>query len=326
MAALSVIGFLSGILGIVQFTHDNLPKQDKVGSKIGITVGLDVDNGLHNAGGSLPDVRLYNKAGGFLGITVDPGKVRSGEFGDITVEHNLALEQQATYALITANNDAICIAYAAIIWPSGDEYALVGDWGRTCGGCFWIDGNNDVPETAFQVHWPEFADQDSNPVPDNSDDKQDRIDHLCTAGLPFKFHRYPDTNPNKITYWVPVTPRSSSDDRASTTETARGISNRTRSSGFHSKRHYHHHSRTRLTNIRALCKSSTAFGPDLLNVQSGTFCRMTDRTTWPACDGADVLNNCFNLDINQLVLHGVTTRDDPYKKVIDWTGEVKHAM
>jgi hypothetical protein len=59
-----------------------------------------------------------------LGIRADDGVVRSGEFRDLTISHFYSSPQQATYTLFSANDDAVCIAYAAIAWPSGEKIRL----------------------------------------------------------------------------------------------------------------------------------------------------------------------------------------------------------
>ena len=135
------IGVISGVLGIIQFGADNFPVPDKVGSTVRVAVGLDFSGGLREAGGDLPDVRLWNEAGEFLGKTTDPGKVGTGGYRDITVDHKHDSTQQATYTLFSANNDAICIAYTSITWPSGDEYAWIGDWGRKCGATWYYSNH-----------------------------------------------------------------------------------------------------------------------------------------------------------------------------------------
>jgi hypothetical protein len=343
-AVIEAIGLISGVLGIIQFGIDNLPEKDSVGSKVRVTVGLDVSGGLSNAGGDLPDIRLFNEAGDFLGITADPGKVDSGGFGDITIDHDKNSANQAAYALFSANDDAICIAYASITWPSGDQYAWVGDWGRQCGGswyysnqyigasgvkpdCLWIDGNGDQPQTGFQVHWPEFANKGDSTLPESPDGKADRTNYLCTAGWPFQMYTEPD--PRGITYKLPDTKRS-------VAERAYGPSKRPVSARF--QQQYARSNGTQPNSntpasmvamlvvgdspehsAEGLCTSATSYGPDFFNILTGTFCRMSDKTTWPVCDGVATTDNCFNKDLNQLVIHGVTARDEPYRKVVDWT-------
>lgn len=130
MVVINVIGVLSGIMGIVQFGKDNFGSTDSKGSTVRIQVGLDSDRGLSNSGGDLPDVRLFNEGGEFLGLHVDPGSIEDGTASDIKVEQSA--EQQAMYGLFTANNNAICIAYISIVWPDDQKYGWVGDIGKKC--------------------------------------------------------------------------------------------------------------------------------------------------------------------------------------------------
>ncbi|RYO97129.1 hypothetical protein DL765_011298 [Monosporascus sp. GIB2] len=335
------IGVISGVLGIIQFGIDNFAEPERVGSTVRIAVGLDYDGGLSNAGGDLPDVRLFNEAGDFLGMVADPGTVDSGGFVDITVNHNGDSTQQATYALLSANDNAICIAYAAITWPGGEEYSWIGDWGRQCGGtwyysnyfisgtdrkpdCIWIDANNDQPQTGFQIHWPEFSKEDSG-FPEDPAEQAARLDYLCNAGPPFKMYNYPETDPRAITYWILGNKRSEG-----ATATSYGPSKYPVSARFQGNRrsngtYYEGLSFRNLViddNVehtgRDLCESPTSLGPDFINLADGTFCRMSDKTLWPVCN-EQILDNCFNTDVRQLIVGGVSTRDTPYENVIDWT-------
>lgn len=48
-------------------------------------------------------------------MKADPGKIKDGNQGEIKVPHYVKDSgQQATYALFSANNDAICVAYLTI--------------------------------------------------------------------------------------------------------------------------------------------------------------------------------------------------------------------
>lgn len=60
-AAIQVIGVVSGILGIAQFGIDNFGAHDTGGSVVRFQVGLDSDGGLSNAGGDIPEIRLFNE-------------------------------------------------------------------------------------------------------------------------------------------------------------------------------------------------------------------------------------------------------------------------
>ena len=145
------IGVISGVLGILQFGIDSFPKSDPVGSTVRIAVGLDSPGGLDQAGGDFPDVQLFNEAGKYLGEIADDSTIENGGIKDVLVRHDGDSTQQATYSLFTARQDAICIAYATITWPSGDQYAWTGDWGRQCGATWYfsnlfISGSDRKPD------------------------------------------------------------------------------------------------------------------------------------------------------------------------------------
>lgn len=127
-----VIGVISGILGIAQFGMDKFAAPDSSGSVVRFQVALDSDGGLSNAGGDIPDIRLFNEVGEFLGGRYDPGFVEDGTTSsDVRVKQKS--EHQATYALFSANDNAVCLAYISIIWPDEQKYGWLGSWGRQCG-------------------------------------------------------------------------------------------------------------------------------------------------------------------------------------------------
>ncbi|KAI1146705.1 hypothetical protein F4825DRAFT_466329 [Nemania diffusa] len=351
-AVVDIIAFLGGFLSIVDFAKDNVPDQKAVGSTVRVTVGLDTHGGLNNAGGDLPDIRLFNEGGGFLGMVADPGKVKTGSFEDITIKHDDGSGQQATYALFSANNDAICIAYTSITWPSGDHYAWVGDWGHKCGGawyysnvylagsgikpdCFWIDANNDTPQTGFQIHWTEFVRNDGDKIPTSPDDQNSLIDYICNSGVPFRMHNYPDKDPHSIYFYPPTNPsRSLPEKRMPDTRTSYGPPKHSLSARFRSSQDHPESNQTTISqrmkgslvigddarhSAEELCASDTSSGPDFLNKRGGVFCRMSDKTIWPACNELATNDNCFNNDLRQLVINGVASRDEPYTNIIDWT-------
>ncbi|KAI1464084.1 uncharacterized protein F4812DRAFT_444512 [Daldinia caldariorum] len=351
MSFIEAIGVLSGVLGILQFGIDHFPKDDGPKSTIRITVGLDTPNGLHNAGGDLPDVRLWNEAGKFIGMHADPGHVADGGFGDIEISHEDDTNQQPAYALFSANNDAICIAHATVTFPGNERYTWVGDWGRQCGGswyysniyvdssnrkvdCLWIDGDNDQPQSGFQVHWPEFVRKDGEELPAEGDGMADKVDYLCNSGPPFKMYKYDDVkDPSSITYWVLDNKRSEDEGRDRKTATAYGPSKNPTSAKF--SRQLARNStvpampkgqanRLVVSNneqhtAEELCGSATSYGPDFLDLKNEKFCRMSDKTLWPICSSSQEAEGCFNAELKQLKVNDVYARDTPYDNIVDWT-------
>lgn len=123
----AVIGVVSGLMTIFTFLSDNFSYEDELtGSQttMRIVAGLDGTEGLSNAGGDYPDVRLFGENGEFLGAEYDPGYVEDGTHYDVTIQQTS--EQQPTYALFTGNTDAICIAY--IFLPLGLTASSMAGW------------------------------------------------------------------------------------------------------------------------------------------------------------------------------------------------------
>lgn len=80
-AVATALGIISSLFGIGSTTYSLVSLQEKAFGEGGdnraaikIFVGLDV-NGLSGAGGDLPDARLFNMGGQFLGMVADPGNV-----------------------------------------------------------------------------------------------------------------------------------------------------------------------------------------------------------------------------------------------------------
>ncbi|KAK4457041.1 hypothetical protein QBC42DRAFT_279985 [Cladorrhinum samala] len=351
---INVISVVARVLGIVQFGMDNFAPPESVGSTVKIQVGLDFEGGLNNAGGDLPDIRLFNEAGKFLGMAADPGGVGDGATGEVKVDHIGDSGQQAAYALFSANNNAICIASASITWPNGDNYGWVGDWGQACGGswfysnvfikgsgykpnCLWIDGNGDQPQTGFQVHWPEFVQRSEGQL------DQIDVDYYCNSGPPFKM--YTDPEPSSITYWV-----LSNGEKKRDTTTTEGLDGYSPTqSGLHARRQLQRRQAAdnsstsapflslsqRLSDLLVfddatdhsaieLCASETSLGPDFASTTEELFCRMSDKTLWPFC-GSTYVDDCFDVNLQQLVVGGKVTRDRKYTKVMNWGGSGKGA-
>jgi hypothetical protein len=129
-AIVNVLGVIAGVLGIYGFAQTNFGARDEKGATIRVQVALESPETVTEAGGDLPDARLFNLNGEFLGLTVDPGDVDGGEFQEFTVD---IPNQQPAYTLFSANDDAICIALVTIVWPDDQKYAWTGGFARLCG-------------------------------------------------------------------------------------------------------------------------------------------------------------------------------------------------
>ena len=133
--AVSSIGAVGLVLTVFNFLATSIPSVGfywpAVTSVMRVAVALNSFDGM-NADGDAPDVRLWTENGHFTGITSDPGHIPEGAFKDIGITHTGYNTQQPAYALLSANNNAICVAYAQQTWPDGQTRAWLGNWGRTC--------------------------------------------------------------------------------------------------------------------------------------------------------------------------------------------------
>ena len=187
--------------------------------------------------------------------------------------------------------------------------------------CLWIDANGDQPQTGFQVHFPEFITDPSSPeLPAGKD-----INYFCNRGPPFQLRTDPD--PKDVTYWLldGQTKRS--------IDSPHGLNGRDhpRRFGQKSQRRQQPYIDPHLNKLivsndteqctTKLCTSETSRGPDFANIADDTFCRMSDKSLWPICSPTGAEDNCFSLDLQQLIIGGKMARDSPYDQVVDWTLE-----
>ncbi|KAI9785425.1 MAG: hypothetical protein M1816_000440 [Peltula sp. TS41687] len=328
----NIIGLIGTMIGVIRLIEDKVNlAHNKGGSVVRFHVGLDTDMGLglSNAGGDIPDVRLYNEVGDFIGGRYDPGHIDDGTTGhDVRVQQNVA--QQATYGLFTANEDAICLAYMTMVWPDEQKFGWMGDWGKECGAtwyysnivlsgqvkptCMWIDRNHDQPVTAFQVHFPEFVATENTPAHDK--------EYYCNNAPVFNL--YYSHEPNKISVWTPT------EEKAKAKRDAAGNGTfpaRRRQLSGPSEVVYSNDTRLVISkdanqSAVELCSHPASLGPDFANVAEGQFCQMATKTLFPVCSSSDrVKDNCFNIDTRKLVIGGISTRDVDYPRVIDWTAD-----
>ncbi|KAL4803347.1 hypothetical protein BDV18DRAFT_162912 [Aspergillus unguis] len=322
MSAVDAIGVISGLLTIVSFAKDNFVDDSDPGTTIKVAVGLDGPSGTENAGGDLPDVRVWNDFGDFKGMTADPGHVDDGTVGTVEVDH----DQQGVYSLFSANNDAICIAWVTTTWndaAGGNKYAVSGDYGEACGGtwyesnmwtntdqsykpkCFWIDGNGDQPNTGFQVRWPRYG-------ADQFDDGTTDPAAFCND---IDFGLRTEDDPSYINFWTSSKKRDVNERRA------RARTDRAKRAPWTVDElvisEDNNHSATRL------CSSATSMGPDFVHLGENLFCDMDSKTSYPLCggntNGTATSQSCFDLDSKTLYTGGHVKRENPYARVRDWT-------
>ncbi|KAI0116298.1 hypothetical protein GGR51DRAFT_574634 [Nemania sp. FL0031] len=337
-----IISIIGLIINLSQVAKQNFPPKVKAKTMVRVLVGLDTQGGLSNSGGDVPTVSIFSEAGKRVGKYKMGKKVVSGEYTDMFFDHT---HTQPTYALFAARDDAICVAAAFITWIDGFQFAWMGDWGAKCGApwyysnvyippsgikprCLWIDANNEAFKTGFQIHWPEFSRSPDEPFPDTPEAKEQLAHYLCTAGPPFTMYEHPNVHPKDIQYWVPQGANGTGAGNGAIEKTHLPRKRTKRAEDRHetSKRATESFMRMNLVvsdteqhSAEELCNSPTSAGPDFFNTLTGTFCRMSDKTVWPACNSTELTDNCFNKDLNLLVVNGIAARSEVYSNVIDWT-------
>lgn len=134
---INTLGVIAGALGIFGFMQNQVDRAGKDDLVFSFKIGLDGAHGpgtppLTEAGGNLPDIRVFDNQGNFLGMaTNDRNKCESGEDNCLAKVPG-PIKQQPSYALFTANDDALCVAWASVTYPGGDKYGWVGNWAKEC--------------------------------------------------------------------------------------------------------------------------------------------------------------------------------------------------
>ena len=111
------------LIGFLQSKIPSKPNQYRTKVRV---VGLDRAGGLNNAGGGVPDIRVWNENGEFMGAKYDPGYIGSGQLKDVVIK--LSKTNQPTYVLFAPNDDAVCISYITQSWADGQNYGWIGNW------------------------------------------------------------------------------------------------------------------------------------------------------------------------------------------------------
>ncbi|KAI9373763.1 hypothetical protein BJX61DRAFT_541431 [Aspergillus egyptiacus] len=331
----SVVGTLITALGFIDANMPEGPDQ----TKIQYVIANDGANGaLSNAGGDLPDVRLFDETGEFLGAKYDPGKCEEG-YTTCTTEVNT--QEAVTYTLFTGNDDAICIAWTGIAWAGGQKkYGFhPGNWAYSCDQytdlnsgswyyagqavpgienvddvkCAWLDKDGNQPTTAFQVHWPEF-DGDKAPI--------ESLDYYCGERPPVEF--YTSDDPNTIWRWtqsrrrdnsqlldnstaieVPEAPERESKTHPASARRKQRLGNRFENDPRVIKSHYPKHKATELCD-----PTKNAAGQSFVSYAEKKFCYMPSKTIYPFCETVED-GPCWSDEDNRVIVQGNNKLSEP---------------
>lgn len=340
----TIISFIGTGISLLSFVDSNFPDPQESGSVTAFSVGLDTD-GLSDAGGDLPDIRLWDEAGQFLGATYDPGSINSGAAGQqVKISHDSGFEfSQSTYALLTANNDAICIAYVSHTWADGNKWAWSGDWGSACDGgtfyhsniiinseephkpdCLWIDADGDQPVKGVQIHFPDFTSNEPGVKPDFGKE------FICDTPA----YRYSFNNdPNEVVYFDP--PRDynnygNNKKRTASRPAIRTPQKPTNATANAPKQKIPPTGRVYSTDSRlvvssdaqhtasSLCEADRSYGPDFVSLVEGLYCDMSTKTLAPLC-GEGVEDDCFDVEAKEMrASFQAKTAPKKFSKVMAW--------
>ncbi|KAL4887721.1 hypothetical protein BJY04DRAFT_212746 [Aspergillus karnatakaensis] len=165
MATSLIISVIGTLITTVSFIDSNMPEAPEQ-AKIQYVIANDGTNGdLTNAGGDLPDIRLFDETGEFLAGTYDSEAAKKAWTG-------LAWAGgQKKYGFHPGNWAYSCDEYTD--YNNGYWYYGIGTVDDV--KCAWLDADGDIPTTAFQVHWPELDG-------DNAD--MENFDYYCQERPP----------------------------------------------------------------------------------------------------------------------------------------------
>lgn len=169
------VGLTGSGLDVVNFSLEHSATPNPCAATVQIAVGLGALDMSSSSSVDLPDVRLWDEEKVYLGHNVKPQKVTGGDAATRNVPYSdpHGKTTGATYALFTATDGPLCIAYATMTGPDGGRYGWLGDWAQICGYewyysntvvpgtsktplCMWIDKTGGTKYTALQIHWPDF--------------------------------------------------------------------------------------------------------------------------------------------------------------------------
>lgn len=343
--------FESGQLHLYDITLDTQPSIPGRSTTMVLMGGSTGDGAGLDMSGIAPDIRMWDADCTFPqhGINLGIAPVKTGEMLQMEMAKQGAA--QMPWVLFSANDDALCIAWAGVSWPDLSAYVWVGDWARACGRdwyysntflqgtnhkppCQWMDLDGERPETGFSLHWPSFT-MDPAEVPTNKT-HIDRIKHHICQGPPYESHtdrdprglrcnpdyEFPDWTDDSL--WNCDGSRRTdgnylSDDHCKYTNNTEPELGAPPTRGSQA-----HDSSLVITDDPAhsaeeLCAHRTSRGPNLVNTHGGNYCHMVDKSIWPVCS-SKTASDCFDKDAQLLMVEGVSKRDTQYKKIIDWTG------
>ncbi|KXX80765.1 hypothetical protein MMYC01_203935 [Madurella mycetomatis] len=329
-----IVSAVGTAVTLVSFSLDQIPTSDSETATVSYVIANDGANGdLTSAGGNKPDLRMWDETGEFIAIETQDDEY-CGE-GWTTCSTDVGTLEAPTYTLFTGNDDAICIAWAGISFPGGNQKFGFhpGQWAHACsnyedgggGGkwyyagtsvpgldenvetvyCAWVDRDGDIETTGFQVHWPEF---------DGEQSEEQSMSYYCDNRPPVDFREEED--PSTIWRWnrkrsllsgAPSLGRSLSQaqeappgerKRSRKRRTGCGLPNRFERDRRLIKSYRAHHRASELCD-----PNGNAVGQSFVSYVERMFCHMPTKTLYPFCE--DVTDGaCWSDAENRITAKG----------------------
>ncbi|KAH7401963.1 hypothetical protein DE146DRAFT_449881 [Phaeosphaeria sp. MPI-PUGE-AT-0046c] len=300
-ALLSIIGVVSGTLGIWGFAEDHLPAKIeptrpssqqpmKFTTTTRVVAGLDGTNGMSHAGGYIQQAQHFDNNDVAFADSYGRQRLEDGSYIDIKLEYSQGL--QSVYTRIDASHDNVCIGLLSTTWADGTKFGWVGDWANICGlpsyysgiimpngkspACMWLGNDSPVTKAPFsiKIKWHDFLSENGE-LPSGAEAKA-----MC--GKSMKAY---DAYLSEIK--LPANQQIS-----------------TGSGNTRKRDSFHHMGRSddRLIvsslsgqNATALCEQHNSYGPDFISVEEGIYCNMETRETLPLCSSS-IVGECFDVD------------------------------
>lgn len=331
------IGINAGFLAPMGISIADLIKQKADAKYTSTNVQIVAGHGSSDAGGTIPDVALWDVNGARIGQWASKGKkLAAGDStGDKKDTQISILEKQGVndgqphYVLLTmTNDDAICISQV-VVDGHNVQWSWMGDVAYTCGAdwyqsdypagndnympkCGWIDKNHSdgLNYVAMSMHMPDFN-PDSGLVKEYNTHKENLCESLARYDRIKDFEKGFDADNYIPAFFKPALAYngdgSDKDVKAifkpgrthSKRDTTDTPVNATMNGSINRPGHVVI-SEHKAHSAVELCDSSTSRGPSFAAIHENRYCDMSTKTHYPLCS-QDVSTGCFDADNKRLL-------------------------
>ncbi|EHK18047.1 uncharacterized protein TRIVIDRAFT_67261 [Trichoderma virens Gv29-8] len=309
---MDAIGLVSGILGIVDFFQSNFKPGEVKGNLIRIKAGLAQGDDEVDIEGNIAAVYAWDQSHNYMGKSNGGQYIKEGDFGDFVMDQFVD-GKRIGYAAVTADKDAVCIAWITITMNDGTpKGAWTGDIGSDCGQAWYP--SNEIAGT--------LKDSNESYFPRCTWLDGDRSGDATVAAMKFSVAAYGNEvqktveykNQCHFTLWRPVTGAiAGKPGKRSDMPRKAWMENRLVVSEIPQHK------------ASDLCNSTTSWGPDFVG-SDGMFCDMHTKTLSPVCSFHDT-DGCIEVDVDEKTIakrftvakRQVVEKHKSYGKVSQWS-------